>query len=316
MKCNTKIIEGLVEQLATVVAAEMVQEGAEDLLQVEGRLCEVMQQVGQQCLRQILEGIEGRYPAPTVVCSCGEEACYRYRRQGTLLTHFGRIRYRRRYYICAKCHRGQYPLDQALQIEPGKVSARLSSELAMLGVQTALGEAAKLVKALLFIDVSPTTVQQETQRFGEYQMRQEKMWQVAATDVAHLNERQRHPTGPKRLYGSMDGVIVPVEEEWRELKVGCWYEVKPRQGKRRTQEPGELVPLPAYSPDFNADEAVWDWVRRKQPPTSASAPSTRSKKPSTPSSHSPAVPTKSLAGAVHDFNPEPTNYSPPSRCTM
>ena len=24
-----------------------------------------------------------------------------------------------------------------------------------------------------------------------------------------------------------------------------------------------LVPLPAYSPDFNADEAVWDWVREE-----------------------------------------------------
>jgi transposase len=24
-----------------------------------------------------------------------------------------------------------------------------------------------------------------------------------------------------------------------------------------------LVPLPAYSPDFNADEAIWDWVREE-----------------------------------------------------
>ena len=24
-----------------------------------------------------------------------------------------------------------------------------------------------------------------------------------------------------------------------------------------------LVALPAYSPDFNADEAVWDWARRR-----------------------------------------------------
>jgi hypothetical protein len=22
-----------------------------------------------------------------------------------------------------------------------------------------------------------------------------------------------------------------------------------------------LVPLPGYSPDFNADEAIWDWIR-------------------------------------------------------
>ena len=57
---------------------------------MEGRLCEVMQAVGQQTLRQLLESQEGRYPAATVACACGGEAEYRYRRGGTLLTHFGR----------------------------------------------------------------------------------------------------------------------------------------------------------------------------------------------------------------------------------
>lgn len=265
MQCNTNRIEERVQELATAIVEEM--RGVEDtnLLAMEGRLCEVMQAVGQQTLRQLLESQEGRYPAATVACACGGEAEYRYRRGGTLLTHFGRVRYRRSYYVCAACHEGQYPLDRAMQIEPGKVSARLSSELAMLGVTTAFGEAAKLVKALLSIDVSPTTVQQETQRYGECQVAQERIWQAEGEDVAHLNERQRNPKGPKRLYGSIDGVIVPVEEEWRELKVGCWYEVKSRQGKRRTQEPGECQALRAeqmrYYCDFaNASEfgeQVW-----------------------------------------------------------
>jgi hypothetical protein len=25
----------------------------------------------------------------------------------------------------------------------------------------------------------------------------------------------------------------------------------------------QLVPLPAYSPDFNADKAIWNWVRQE-----------------------------------------------------
>ena len=77
----------------------------------------------------------------------------------------------------------------------------------------------------------------------------------------NASEIQRGRSG----YGSIDGVIVPVEEEWRELKVGCWYEVKSRQGKRRTQEPGECQALRAeqmrYYCDFaNASEfgeQVW-----------------------------------------------------------
>jgi hypothetical protein len=227
MECSTEKIEVLVEKLARALADEVGDAEGTNLLEWEDRLCEVMQAVGQKTLQALLEGKEGRYPASAVACSCGEVAHYRYRRQGTLLTHFGRVRYRRRYYVCDSCHRGQYPLDQALQIEPGQVSARLSSELAMLGVQTAFGEAAKLVKALLLVEVSPTTIQEETHRFGEYQQAQEQAWQAAATDEAHLNERQQGQTRPKRLYGSMDGVIVPVEDEWRELKVGCWYAVKP-----------------------------------------------------------------------------------------
>lgn len=239
MKCTTEEISGLVKQLAAAIVTEVGVEAKGDLLGSEGRLCEVMQQVGQESLRQMLEGMEGRYSEPEVACGCGGGARYRYRRKGTLLTHFGRVSYRRGYYVCDSCHQGQYPLDQRMQLQPGKVSARLSSELAMLGVNTAFGEAAKLVKELLLVDVSPTTVQQETHRFGECQQAQEEGWQEAATDLAHLNERQRSQTKPNRLYGSLDGVIVPVEDEWRELKVGCWYEVQPSQQKLPTDDGDE-----------------------------------------------------------------------------
>jgi hypothetical protein len=232
-------IEELVEQLATAIVAGIGRKEEGTLLEWEGVLCEVVQMVGQRSLSRMLEGMEERYPSPRVACPCGEEACYRYRRPGTVLTHFGRVRYRRCYYVCDSCHQGQYPFDQRLQLEPGQVSARLSSELAMLGVQTAFGEAAKLVKALLLIDVSPTTIQQETQRFGQYQQEREEVWQAEATDVDRLNERQFSQTGPARLYGSLDGVIVPVEAEWRELKVGCWYAVKPKQ-HRHPAEAGEV----------------------------------------------------------------------------
>lgn len=256
MNCNTEGIEEWVDQLTAALAAEMRGDEEADLLELESRLCEVIQEVGQKSLSRILEGKEGRYPTPEVGCACGGAARYRYKRQGTLLTHFGRVRYRRSYYVCDSCHQGRYPLDEALQIEPGKVSARLSSELAMLGVQTAFGEAAKLVKALLLIDVSPTTIQQETHRFGEYQQGREQAWEVAANDRVHLNERQRSLAGPARLYGSLDGVIVPVDEEWRELKVGCWYEVKPSKQRRRSEAAVESERLRAAQMHYFCDFAT------------------------------------------------------------
>lgn len=257
MKCTTEEISGLVKQLAAAIVAEVDIEAERDLLASEGRLSEVMQQVGQESLRQMLEGMEGRYPEPEVACCCGGMARYRYRRKGTLFTHFGRVSYRRGYYVCDSCHQGQYPLDQRMQIQPGQVSARLSSELAMLGVNTAFGEAAKLVKELLLVDVSPTTVQQETHRFGECQQAQEAGWQEAASDLTHLNERQQHQPKPgasqARLYGSIDGVIVPVEHEWRELKVGCWYEVQPSQHRSCPEDEGERETLRAQHMRYYCD---------------------------------------------------------------
>ena len=39
-----------------------------------------------------------------------------------------------------------------------------------------------------------------------------------------------------------------------------------------------LVALPAYSPDFNADEAVWDWAREEVTATNATEQKPKSKR--------------------------------------
>lgn len=66
-----------------------------------------------------------------------------------------------------------------------------------------------------------------------------------------------------------------------------------------------LVALPAYSPDFNAGEAIRDWSVRMPPPTLASAPRLEPGRQSTTSS--PAWPkerSKRHAAATPDSNPE------------
>jgi hypothetical protein len=242
MECITEIITRISEELSKALLSEMGGADAGGLYEIEERLRESVQAVGRQCLEQLLQGLETKYPAGEVACDCGGTAQHRYRRAGTVLSHFGRVRYRRHYYVCGDCHRGQYPLDQQLGIQPGQVSGLLSSELALLGVQTAFGEAAQVVEKLLLLEVSPTTIQQETQRFGALQAAQEAEWQDEASDWRGLNARQRQPVGPQRLYGSIDGVIVPVDNEWRELKVGCWYEAKSSGSHRRDAADAEEPP--------------------------------------------------------------------------
>ena len=64
-------------------------------------------------------------------------------------------------------------------------------------------------------------------------------------------------SAPRRLYGSIDGVMVPTQAEWRELKTVCWYEVSPiseRQWPTRYKERlGQLEALKARNIRYHCD---------------------------------------------------------------
>ena len=62
----------------------------------------------------------------------------------------------------------------------------------------------------------------------------------AALQVRLRTEQER----PKRVYGSIDGAHVRIEErskaestpeKWREMKVGCWYQVEPVPKSQHTK---------------------------------------------------------------------------------
>ena len=75
------------------------------------------------------------------------------------------------------------------------------------------------------------------------------------------------------------------------------------------QTPGlelRLVNLPGYSPDFNADEAVWGWARRRRPGTCAWEPRPWYRRGSgTSSKGCPAGKTRSSSAAEPSCNQEP-----------
>jgi len=251
---------------------------------LEQLIREVLQEIGKALLVGSIEGLDDRYPPRTAPCPCGGQSRYVCRREGVLITVFGRIRYRRAYYICPRCHGGQYPLDQRLGLRPGQVSVALGHLLGLLGVQTAFEEAARLAKELLLVEVSENTVRHETQQYGELQMRREASWQRESHDEERLLERARSRSEPpERLYGGLDGVMIPVGEDWLELKVGCWYKAETAGGlsgheKRATDisyycdigSPDQLRPLmwaTGYRREadrakeivFIADGAHWIW---------------------------------------------------------
>jgi hypothetical protein len=131
----------------------------------------------------------------------------------------------------------------------------LASLLALLGIQTAFEEASRLVEKLLLVKVSENTVLKEAQHFGQLQEQEESRLQGQSQDLDNLGRRMRtidHP--PRRLYGSLDGTQIPLKGEWRELKIGSWYDVHP-VGPKQTTEVGDTSGLRAKNITYYCDVA-------------------------------------------------------------
>jgi len=57
---------------------------------------------------------------------------------------------------------------------------------------------------------------------------QQAEWMAESRDPEVLLAHDRLPAWgkPQCLYGSLDGIKVPVDGQWQELKVGCWYQAE------------------------------------------------------------------------------------------
>lgn len=247
--------------MAEIIVSELERLGiaTQNMNELENGIREMLQMVGAAALGQVLERRdEQQNTAGKRPCGCGGEQGYLFRRSVVVVSVFGRVSYKRRYYHCPSCQRGQSPLDQQVGVEPGQVTPGLAELLALAGVEVAFEEAARLVERFLLVRVSDNTVRKETERFGALQQAREACWEEQSQDLEWLQKRSRQPgPQPGRLYGSLDGVMVPLQREWRELKNLTWYRVEPVRSfqKRRhhASQVGEQNHLQAQDIHYYCD---------------------------------------------------------------
>jgi hypothetical protein len=228
------------------------------VLEIETKLREMIVEIGAQSLGQYLSKQERAYPPEKIECACGGVAEYVSYKRAKVKSVFGWARYRRAYYICAGCHQGQKPLDKRLGLEPGQATSGLADLLGVAGVQTSFEEGSELVERYLLVDVSENTLRKETQQFGQLKDEEEEGWIEDSQDPEWLQEHLRTESEyPQRLYGSIDGAHAPLNEEWREMKTGCWFEVeriaKERVPKYRQAKVGEFGSLRAKNITYYCD---------------------------------------------------------------
>ena len=257
MEFSTKVVE----KMAAILAEEMgnLLADPKDIREVETGMRALLQKVGAEGLKQYLEQAdEAEAAEQEIECACQGEPQYLFRRGAVILSVFGRVRYKRRYYVCADCGCGQCPLDKRLHLAPGEVTAGLAELLALAGVETAFGEANRLIERFLLLRVSDNTLRKETERFGELQKACEAAWKRQSQDETWLQERlAQHGRLPGRLYGSIDGVMAPCKGEWRELKNIAWYRVEPVHSyeprRHHASQVGEQNDLQAREITYHCD---------------------------------------------------------------
>lgn len=260
MDFNTKQVKEGMEQIATLISELMVNTVSEkesiEIGEIELDMRHMLQEVGRQAMAQVLT--KSDTVEPSIRCKCQQKANYRCQREGMVITVFGRVRYKRSYYICNYCGCGQKPQDARMGIKPGEMSSGLKPLLALLGIQTSFDEAVELAKTLLLLEISDNSIRKAVQWVGQKQDALEEKWKKLSDWHHYMNASDRGAEGvPRRLYGSIDGVMVPTQAEWRELKTLCWYEVNPvspRQWPSRyKQRVGDLEALKATNIRYHCD---------------------------------------------------------------
>jgi hypothetical protein len=229
MKFSTETLGKITDLLVTDLA-EQLKEGSISFNALEQGLREALQSIGQASIGQMLTLCDQQSHGVVCGCSCGQRAKRISRREAQILSIFGWVRYRRSYYACRHCGRRWYALDEREHLRAGRASAGMSRLLGMAGVTVSFEEAQRHIREYLLVVVSINTIRSETQRIGRLQFQRENVWRQQSQDLEYLQDRERHPVVTERLYGSIDGAFVPLEEGWKEEKTICWYQAGQRYG--------------------------------------------------------------------------------------
>jgi hypothetical protein len=92
-----------------------------------------LHQAGATALSELLQYAVPALDQRQLPCPCGYHAQYQELRSKPVLTVLGPAQRSRPYYLCARCHRGQFPADVELDVKESEISPGVRRMLAMVG---------------------------------------------------------------------------------------------------------------------------------------------------------------------------------------
>jgi len=251
MNYNTEEIQRIAEEVMKLVQESICQKQLEGrapqtMAEFELAFREALRQIGGEALGMFLSELQPT-PESEIACTCGGTLHYQRMRPAVTTTVFGQVAYKRAYYAGCGCGKGLAPLDKTYGLEAGGISSGLAQLMALAGIAFSFEESEKWLKEFLLFEVSENSIRSETQKMGRLQQKEEEQDIQTSQSEKALQERLRKEKQvPQRLYGSLDaakvrieprarkGEPIPEHEDWRDMKVGCWYQAEAVPLSRRS----------------------------------------------------------------------------------
>jgi hypothetical protein len=233
--CLLDVIITAAEQHVKELVAE-VEEGQD----FEG-LVECVQRMSQACFAPVLQAlVESRRAEAEEARACGR-CGQRMRNKGEqergMVTPLGPVRWRRRYYYCAHCGEGHYPLDERWGVGSGQFTEAYQAGMAVLGASVSYGMASQLFERLTGVSVSGREVARTTGERGacleERRQGEERVWLEQGPPVDRVATSRAYEC-------SLDAAKVRFRDGWHEVKAGVVYPLGGEQAPSYIVEVGPM----------------------------------------------------------------------------
>ena len=221
--------------LLSRIFAERHKTGSMDLEAVELALRASLHQAGATALTALLQFDPPSASERQLPCPCGDSAKYVGLRFKSVLTALGEAQCSRPYYLCERCHHGQFPVDLELDIQDTELSPGVRRMMAAVGHEAAFDRGREQLKLLAGLSVTTKTVERTAEAIGaDIERRQQPERKQALQLELPIPLVPRIPI----LYVEMDGTGVPVVRKesagragkqdgqpahTREAKLGCVF---------------------------------------------------------------------------------------------
>jgi hypothetical protein len=194
-----------------------------------------LHQAGAAALSQLLQFPEPPADQRTIPCPCGSQAHYREQRSRRILTALGEVELTRPWYLCQRCHNGQFPMDRQLDVENRDCSPGVRRMDAMVGQQGPFDRGREQMKVLAGLEVTAKSVERTAEAIGA-DIAAGELYQIGKAVQLDLPVIVGQPI--PILYVQMDGTGVPVVKKetegrkgktdgqpahTREAKLGCVF---------------------------------------------------------------------------------------------